>query len=184
MFCDKKLILVKNNYQGCKYESDQPEITVEEVNTPKLFVELACQTDVYNLLKAILENPIAQNALEQLGYLNVEKLKSEQDKVVLNKRLFLFTYKYKQLEEISSLEKVSSYDLELLAKEEAILLQEVSLTTLGKISSKVYKKYKEIKARILSQQEKQKLSAQKRAKKKRDKQVAEAKKLLEEEGVL
>jgi len=194
MLFGKKLLLIESNVSCSCYASDYcdctPDITIRELDSDSDIRNLiTSEPDRHSLVDTLIEDPSFQLALKAKGWINFHNLKGQQEKVKFQERFFIASgmksnHSYSTIREVD-LSKLSEYEARQLAdKEDASLFQKITTTSLKDINPKAYAAYlKESKKKKVAS-ERAKKAAETRKRKKKEKEIAKAKKLLEEAGEL
>jgi len=190
MFHDvsKKMLVVEASSDcdyGDEYSECAPTASIRNVETAEELVREI--TDFPSLLIALLDNPTFLATLKHKGWINLKSARNQKEKLLLQEKFYItdcnvLTNNYSRISEID-LNELSSYDAGKLAKD-STLLQKVSPTSLKTLNPKAYKAYQEAKKKATAAKERSKKAAATRKIMKQEKEIAKAKKLLEDVGEL
>jgi len=131
-------------------------------------------------MQLLLDNRLFSDFLAQKGYVDTKKVDRISGKVKMLDRFWWTNDSYRMNQ--VDLEKLSLYDIDNLAREDTVLLQEIAKACIGKISPGSHKKILAKKRAIKEKKDKAKKIAQARADKKKAKEIEKAKKLLQDAG--
>lgn len=137
----------------------------------------------YQAFEVLIKNERFLDMLDEHGFVNSKKVKSQSEKAKLLSQFYLVQLKRYSNARKVSLDELSDWELEELAEGNASLMQLVSNESLKKIDSKAYKSLENKKIRLKEKEDKKKQRAKARAEKKKLKEIEAAKSLLESEGV-
>jgi hypothetical protein len=136
-------------------------------------------------VQELAKNEHVLKALDQLGIRNIEKIEDEEKKATVEKRFFVHDAErgFSSLREID-FDKLSRYDGERLASDKTMILQSITKPSLKRLAPGVYDAMNKAKKRSAAAAEAKRAKAAERAEKKRQKEIDEARKLLEAAGEL
>ena len=185
-FYDKIVQVISNHcgeyYDGCGGESP----SVITYDTPEALV-LALQGELtsHEVVKTLLANNSFRAALERQGWCDLEQATKVAEKATLGTEFFLWETKesYSSPRKID-FDKLTKYAADHLAKDGTVLLCTITKGSLHKLNRKVHTAYLAAKKKVEEKKKAAKKGAETRAQKKREKKLAEAKKLLQEAGEL
>lgn len=185
---NKKVILATAKAAGSCNEYCCDEDLVSEVKileTMKDVVENLVYdiSHDYQAFEVLIKNERFLDMLDEHGFVNSKKVKSQSEKAKLLSQFYLVQLKRYSNARKVSLDELSDWELEELAEGNASLMQLVSNESLKKIDSKAYKSLENKKIRLKEKEDKKKQRAKARAEKKKLKEIEAAKSLLESEGV-
>lgn len=186
---NKKVILATAKAGSCnEYCCDEDLVSeVKVLETMKDVVENLVYdiSHDYQAFEVLIKNERFLDMLDEHGFVNSKKVKSQSEKAKLLSQFYLVQLKRYSGENTRkvSLDELSGWELDKLAEGSASLMQLVSNESLKKIDSKAYKSLEDKKISLKEKEEKKKERAKARAEKKKLKEIEAAKTLLESEGV-
>lgn len=182
------LVEASENDGGC-YECgggySSPHVTVIE-SLAELVKRLANQIGQDRMaVQELAKNEHVLKALDQLGIRNIEKIEDEEQKATAEKRFFVHDADrgFSSLREID-FDKLSRYDGERLASDKTMILQSITKPSLKRLAPSVYDAMNKAKKRTAAAAEAKKAKAAEKAEKKRQKEIDDARRLLESAGEL
>jgi len=191
-----KALLIKTDTTHDGYDSYDTEIEVTEIVTVDQIMDFIKETfGLDNFLKiALTTEPVKKgkysdinykaklvsDALDSLGFRNIEKIKDIAEKVIAENRYYLYNGVYITSE--IDLENLKHNNIQTLVRPNSILLQKVSVQTLKKTHPSAHRKLRAYKKKEVEKQEKRKENAEKTKVAKAKKKLAAAQKVLKEAG--
>ena len=169
------------SYDGCYYEGDSPSVEQK--------LEVTQYDDPVEMMRAMLKDGAwrYEQLLEEMGYVKKSKLDKTQ-KLGLEAKYALIRYntkdsyssrfKFVDVDDSLFASQFSCYDL----GETFELYQKVRMSDLKKAHPVAYAEYQKMKKKVAADKVKRKATAIKAAATRKRKEIAKAKKLLEEAG--
>lgn len=182
---NEKVLLIST---GSYYEEgDTPTVHTQEIDSCTQLMKLLVNDLANNVdaMKVLLENKYFVDALDRAGFRDVAKIQDIEAKISAGKRFY--TYQTNggyggSLVEVD-LTNLVGYQAEHLASEKVLILQSIDKSQMAKINSGAYKKMLGAKKRIEAAAKARTAKAAGRAEKKKQKELENARKLLQEAGV-
>ena len=184
-FYNKTVQIISIADDGCYECGGGGSTTVDTYHTAESLTKaLSYEFAKKDVVKALLDNERFRTALEDQGWCNLEQATKVAEKATLGTQFFIYEpHRYGSVRKVN-FDKLSKYDADLLAKEGTVLLCEITKGSLSKLNRKVYSSYLAAQKKIDARKQAAKKGAETRARKRKEKKIAAAKKLLKEAGEL
>lgn len=182
-FQKKVLVVSTGEYYD---EHDTPTVYIQEIDSCTDLVKCLVSdiANDHNAMQALLANKDFVAALDRAGFRDVAKIQDIEAKISAGKRFYTYeTTNYGgSLREVD-LTKIEGYQAEHLASEKVLILQSIDKSQISKVNSGAYKRMLGAKKRIEAAAKARSAKAAGRAEKKKQKELENARKLLQEAGV-
>ena len=172
-----------DNYGECDATAKFSEVNLADL--ADLSTNYHLREDLISLLKALLESGderVAQT-IQEAGLVDVEKVKSREDKLVLSKQYWVLSKERYGYSSTVDIDNLPNHVVNNLADDKSQLVQVVTKPSMKKLLSPEKKKIYDREAkRLKAQKDKNAAAAKKRKETKKRKAIEKAKKLLEDAG--
>jgi len=181
---NKKVLVIENT---CDSYDESSNIDIEEIATVQELVKKFLN-DIVNdesAVNLLLQNKDFLAAIEGQGYKNIEKIKSLEEKVIVEKHFYTFEA-YTSGCDGGHLKEINFQNLDayFLSRENVILLQNINKESFKKIDPEFYKKFQEVQEYRDIQKIRREERMKKKEQNKKSKEIEKAKNLLKEAGEL